>query len=218
MIALLVVAGGVVLIARQRQAAVIAAAPVASPAPQVPRPATGPVANAISDYSFSGALARQIASGNVSGAAQMIASNPGYAASVGIGTAAAGLTGGLSYLIPQLGAIRDFVNDAAKSAAARKGWQAVESGLELYAQRLIAAGVTDNDTRNYLVYTWAADFGIRGRNGAPPWPGRVPVRQSGILASERIRDASLANLRRRHLPIPNAPLVDGSFVPGFESH
>jgi hypothetical protein len=197
------------------------AAEAAPPAPVVPvlPPVTpgGPgsgAAGAVADFQFSAGLAQAVTSGNIRGAVAGVVAQPGRAAEAAIGTSAAGLTGGLSYLIPQLGQLASLVNDSARSAAARKGWEAVESGLEEYAARLQAAGFMDQDVRNYLVYTWAADFGIRGRNGLPPWPGKVPVRQSGILASERLRDQARASLLARGLDLPPAPLVDGSIVPG----
>jgi hypothetical protein len=106
------------------------------------------------------------------------------------------------------------MNDAARHAASRRSWAVVQSAINDYDAQLRAAGVTDADTRNFIVYTWAADFGIRGRNGLPPWPGKAPVSQAGIIASERIRDAARASLLARGVGLPPVTLVDGTTIQG----
>jgi hypothetical protein len=109
------------------------------------------------------------------------------------------------------------MNDSARHAASRRSWAVVQQAIDDYNARLMAAGVKDQDTRNYIVYTWAADFGIRGRNGLPPWPGKAPVAQAGILTSQRIRDQARTSLLNRKVGLPPVLLVDGTLVPGVPS-
>jgi hypothetical protein len=143
-----------------------------------------------------------IAGGAAAGAAQGAAFGP---IGVGVGTVA--------------GAILGYgLNDRARSSAASKGWAAVQQGINDYAAALRAQGVTDTDTINYLVGDWAADFGIRGRNGMFPWPGKVPVQQSGIHAAESLRDNAKASLLARGVGVPPSMRIDGSVIPGIPAN
>jgi hypothetical protein len=178
-------AGGVLLLLASKKAQAAGAAPP----PQVSAPGVPALASQTT----------AIAGGAVSGAALGLQIGGPIGAAVGF------LAGGsLSFAI----------NDEARHSAARKGWAAVQDGINQWIAYLKAQGVTDTDTLNYVAHTWGADFGIRGRNGLPPWPGKVPVSNSGIIAAERIRDAAKASLRRRGVGVPDVALVTGQIVPG----
>jgi hypothetical protein len=149
----------------------------------------------------------------------------GYAQNQGViagGAAAGAAQGGTLGLGPigiGVGAVAGAVlgyglNDRARSAAASKGWAAVQAGMNDYRAGLVAAGVTDSDVIRYLTNDWGADFGIRGRNGYYPWPGKVPVQQSGIHAAESERDSARAALLARGAAVPDSMRIDGSILPG----
>jgi hypothetical protein len=179
--------------------------------PGAPGAGAAPVGAGGADLSFQGGIG---VTGPRSGGKGLQATGTAGGAAVGsvvpgVGTAVGAAVGAI--VGATVGAI---LNEQARHRASREGWQAVQNGINDYFSQLAAAGVTDSDTASYIVYTWAADFGNRGRNGLPPWPGKVPVALAGIQASERLRDAARASLLARGVGLPAVTLVSGQVVPG----
>jgi len=195
MIPLVYIAAGAVALLAARKAAAASSPPPPPSTPGGLPPYRPPVSGNFGGY----------VSGQAAGAGG-VASGIATGATFGpIGAGVGGLVGG---------ALALAMNDSARHAASRRSWAVVQQAINDYDARLRAAGVTDSDTRAFVVYTWAADFGIRGRNGLPPWPGKAPVANAGIIAAEHIRDAAKASLLRRGVGLPNVVLVDGSVVLG----